>query len=137
MDFIGGFQQPLSQQPMSISIFGGGMPGGGIANFLQPLGNYLRDQVSQEQIDPFIQEVTQMAQERFNLQGGGLQSLPAVGLRVGPFNASLVVPSESKLAEFRDSRKPAVGALSIVNYSGPNQMSSPALPTFGQQARLF
>tara|TARA_X000001316_G_C880377_1_gene6244 strand:- start:24 stop:419 length:396 start_codon:yes stop_codon:yes gene_type:complete len=109
---------PASQRPMSISIFGGGMPGGGIANFLQPLSNYLRNQVSQEQIDPFIQEVTQMAQERFNLQNGGSfpqtsvdSYLRAEGLRPVSFG-------------------PDTGIF-------PNKISSPAFPTFGQQARLF
>ena len=110
---------PASQRPMSISIFGGGMPGGGIANFLQPLSNYLRNQVSQEQIDPFIQEVTQMAQERFNLQNGG--SFPQTSVDSYRRPEIELLPSNFG---------PDTGFLR-------DKISSPAFPTFGQQARLF
>ena len=127
MDFIGGFQQP-SLEPMSISIFGGGMPGGGIANFLQPLGNYLRNQVSQEQIDPFIREVTQMAQERFNLQGGGLQSLP-----VGSFNGGGPRIEERIMI----SRPNVAQTVSGDFFRTAEPRTNTALPTFGQQMRLF
>jgi len=66
--------QVFSPQPRPGRLmpqFGGGMAGGGIAGFLQPLAQYLRQEVGREQVDPFIQEVAQMAQQKFNLQGSG------------------------------------------------------------------
>lgn len=56
--------------PMKMG-FPTGMAGGGITQFLQPLQEYLSQQVVQQQVQPFITEVSDEAQERFNLGGTG------------------------------------------------------------------
>jgi hypothetical protein len=56
--------------PMKMG-FPTGMAGGGITQFLQPLQEYLSQQVVQQQVQPFITEVSDEAQERFNLGDGG------------------------------------------------------------------
>ena len=56
--------------PMKMG-FPTGMAGGGITQFLQPLQEYLSQQVVQQQVQPFIAEVSDEAQERFNLGDGG------------------------------------------------------------------
>jgi len=56
--------------PMKMG-FPTGMAGGGITQFLQPLQEYLSQQVVQQQVQPFIAEVSDEAQERFNLGGTG------------------------------------------------------------------
>ena len=51
---------------------------GGVAgNPLSGYGDYLSQQIDNTQVEPFIQEVEQMANERFNLGGdsGGLQQV--------------------------------------------------------------
>jgi hypothetical protein len=60
-----------------------GMAGGGITQFLQPLQEYLSQQVVQQQVQPFITEVSDEAQERFNLGGTGSNDIFSGGI----FNA--------------------------------------------------
>ena len=87
--------------------FGGNMPGGGISGFLQPLAQYLRQQVGREQVDPFIQEVAQMAQEKFNLQGSGSGS---IGPQMGPFQELLGIGSLLRgINEFTDFKGNPMG----------------------------
>ena len=63
--------------------FPSGMAGGGITQFLQPLQEYLSQQVVQQQVQPFINEVSDEAQERFNLGGTGSNDIFSGGI----FNA--------------------------------------------------
>jgi len=96
-------QQVFNPQPrpgLLMPQFGGNMAGGGIAGFLQPLAQYLRQEVGREQVDPFIQEVAQMAQQKFNLQGSGSGS---IGPEMGPFQELLGIGSLLRgINEFTD-----------------------------------
>jgi len=51
--------------------FPGGMAGGGIAQFLQPLQQYLSEKIASEKVQPFIDEISQLAQDRFDVDFGG------------------------------------------------------------------
>lgn len=44
--------------------------GGGLDRAFNPVKQMLSNSIAQEQVEPFIEEVKQMAQERFDLQGG-------------------------------------------------------------------
>ena len=56
-----------------------GMQFGGVAgNPLSGYGDYLSQQIDNTQVEPFIQEVEQMANDRFNL-GGSSGGLPQIG----------------------------------------------------------
>ena len=56
-----------------------GMQFGGVAgNPLSGYGDYLSQQIDNTQVEPFIQEVEQMANDRFNLSGGS-DGLPQIG----------------------------------------------------------
>lgn len=93
--------------------FGGNMAGGGIAGFLQPLAQYLRQEVGREQVDPFIQEVAQMAQKKFNLQGSGPGSIG----EVGPFQELLGIGSLLRdMNEFTDFKGNPMGEIKMVPY---------------------
>lgn len=101
-------QQVFSPQPrpgLLMPQFGGGMAGGGIAGFLQPLAQYLRQEVGREQVDPFIQEVAQMAQQKFNLQGSGSNPFAPNPLQQLAGIASLFSPGGGGILE---SAKPTV-----------------------------
>lgn len=51
-------------------IIGGG--GGGIGQYLQPMIRHINSHYQQNEVQPFVQEVTSMANERFpNAFGGG------------------------------------------------------------------
>ena len=71
------YQQGFMQRPMPM-VMNQGYMGGGIGGLggqlnqaFDPLkamlGNYLTDGVIQEKVEPFVEEVKQMAQERFGL----------------------------------------------------------------------
>jgi hypothetical protein len=64
--------------PMKLG-FPGGMAGGGIAKFLQPLQEYLTQTVNSEKIQPFIDEISQLAQDRFDVDFGGGITNPGIG----------------------------------------------------------
>jgi hypothetical protein len=64
---------PLPMRPGSEflqPIIGGG--GGGIGQYLQPMIRHINSHYQQNEVQPFVQEVTSMANERFpNAFGGG------------------------------------------------------------------
>lgn len=57
------YQQQIMQRGI------GGL-GGGLDSAFNPLKQMLSNSIAQEQVEPFVEEVKQMAQERFDLQGG-------------------------------------------------------------------
>ncbi len=56
--------------PMKMG-FPTGMAGGGITQFLQPLQQYLSEKIASEKVQPFIDEISQLAQDRFDVDFGG------------------------------------------------------------------
>lgn len=81
------YQQYFMQRPMPMVMNQGHMGGGigGLGGQLNQafdplkamLGNYLTDGVIQEKVEPFVEEVKQMAQERFGLQDNMSGSTPS------------------------------------------------------------
>jgi len=55
----------IFNQPVNMRL------GGVASNPLDSYGDYLSQQIDNTQVEPFIQEVQQMASQRFNLNGGG------------------------------------------------------------------
>ena len=55
----------IFNQPVNMRL------GGVASNPLDSYGDYLSQQIDSTQVEPFIQEVQQMASQRFNLNGGG------------------------------------------------------------------
>ncbi len=71
--FPGLVPQPIINQPM-MPIAPGMM--GGVGQYLQPMINRINQHYQQEQVQPFVQEVTSLANERFpDAFGGGLGGL--------------------------------------------------------------
>ena len=65
------FMQRAQSLPLGQGMQGGiGGLGGGLDRAFNPLKQMLSNSVAQEQVEPFVEEVKQMAQERFDLQGG-------------------------------------------------------------------
>lgn len=87
------YQQYFMQRPMPMVMNQGHMGGGigGLGGQLNQafdplkamLGNYLTDGVIQEKVEPFVEEVKQMAQERFGLQDNMSGSTPSYGQKHG------------------------------------------------------
>ena len=87
------YQQYFMQRPtpmvMNQGHMGGGIGGlgGQLNQAFDPLkamlGNYLTDGVIQEKVEPFVEEVKQMAQERFGLQDNMSGSNDLYGMRHG------------------------------------------------------
>ena len=73
--------------------FPGGMAGGGIAQFLQPLQQYLSEKIASEKVQPFIDEISQLAQDRFDVDfGGGILNVAGGGDLFGGNMSSPVTP---------------------------------------------
>ena len=73
--------------------FPGGMAGGGIAQFLQPLQQYLSEKIASEKVQPFIDEISQLAQDRFDVDfGGGIFNAGGGGDLLGGNMLSPVTP---------------------------------------------
>ena len=72
----------IFNEPMRMQL------GGVAGNPLSGYGDYLSQQIDSTQVDPFIQEVEQMANDRFNLSGGsgGLQQDNNTLPQMMPFN---------------------------------------------------
>ena len=137
--------------PMKMG-FPTGMAGGGITQFLQPLQEYLSQQVVQQQVQPFITEVSDEAQERFNLGGtgsndilsnnifdndifsGGLGTLPPP-MSAGP-DATLtnnnmlpaIKDAQALYGGMTDMEGNPVGNGMIAGFPSPNEPMQPAVP---------
>jgi len=69
--FPGLIPQPIEQFPIRPRPNPGMM--GGVGQYLQPMINQINQHYQQEQVQPFVQEVTNLANERFpDAFGGGL-----------------------------------------------------------------
>ena len=137
--------------PMKMG-FPTGMAGGGITQFLQPLQEYLSQQVVQQQVQPFITEVSDEAQERFNLGdgggsndifsndifSGGLGTLPPL-MSAGP-DATLtnnnmlpaIKDAQALYGGMTDMEGNPVGNGMIAGFPSPNEPMQPAVPDIDQ-----
>ena len=63
------------QEYRPFSPFGRGIGslGGGLDQAFNPLKGFLSQTIAEEQVEPFVDEVKQMAQERFDLNGNAFQ----------------------------------------------------------------
>ena len=131
--------------PMKMG-FPTGMAGGGITQFLQPLQEYLSQQVVQQQVQPFITEVSDEAQERFNLGGtgsndilsnniysndifsGGIGTLPPP-MSAGP-DATLM--NNNLLPAIKDAQALYGGMTDMNGFPSPNEPMQPAVPDIDQ-----
>ena len=116
--------QPPMQQPMMMAD--GGMAG----NPLSGYGDYLSQQIDSTQVEPFIQQVQEMASDRFNLDrsqslGGGMNANPSqstgqgqnqFGSMTGNFN------DPNKINVFTQGQ--SIGPNNPVGYRNP-QMQQP------------
>lgn len=74
------FPQPIVNQPIARPN-----PGmmGGVGQYLQPMINQINQHYQQEQVQPFVQEVTSLANERFpDAFGGGLGGMRPIAFDV-------------------------------------------------------
>ena len=137
--------------PMKMG-FPTGMAGGGITQFLQPLQEYLSQQVVQQQVQPFITEVSDEAQERFNLGGtgsndilsnnifdndifsGGIGTLPppmSAGPDAALMNNNLlpaIKDAQALYGGMTDMEGRPVGNGMIAGFPSPNEPMQPAVP---------
>jgi TolA-binding protein len=72
----------IFNQPVNMRL------GGVASNPLDSYGDYLSQQIDNTQVEPFIQEVEQMASQRFNLNGGSSSGGQSVFGPLKTFNAS-------------------------------------------------
>lgn len=132
--------------PMTMG-FPTGMAGGGITQFLQPLQEYLSQQVVQQQVQPFITEVSDEAQERFNLGGtgsndilsnnifdndifsGGIGTLPLPMIANRP-DATLT--NNNLLPAIKDAQALYGGMTDMNGFPSPNESMQPAVPDIDQ-----
>ena len=69
------YQQQIMQMPRRLPLAQGmqggiGGLGGGLDRAFAPLKQVLSNSIAEGQVEPFVEEVKQMAQERFDLGGG-------------------------------------------------------------------
>ena len=107
--------------PMKMG-FPTGMAGGGITQFLQPLQEYLSQQVVQQQVQPFITEVSDEAQERFNLGGTGSNDIFSGGI----FNAG-----SSDIFSGNDTGVPTAQPYDHISSSVPPPLPAVQQPVIG------
>jgi hypothetical protein len=128
--------------PMKMG-FPTGMAGGGITQFLQPLQEYLSQQVVQQQVQPFITEVSDEAQERFNLGGTGSNDIfsndifdnnmfqgNSGGIGTLPSNDLLpaIKDAQALYGGMTDMEGRPVGNGMIAGFPSPNEPMQPAVP---------
>jgi len=124
--------------------FPGGMAGGGIAQFLQPLQQYLSEKIASEKVQPFIDEISQLAQDRFDVDfGGGILNVAGGGDLFGGNMSSPVTPPlpaiQQPLANTGSSAPvadltnfgPDVGN-GITGFPSVNEPMQPAVPDIDQ-----
>jgi|DEB0MinimDraft_4_1074332.scaffolds.fasta_scaffold01034_12 hypothetical protein len=133
--------------PMKMG-FPTGMAGGGITQFLQPLQEYLSQQVVQQQVQPFITEVSDEAQERFNLGGtgsndifsndifdnnmfqgnsGGIGTLPSNDLLPAIKDAQALYGGNEPMPGIAPDPRPLMNG-----FPSPNEPMQPAVPDIDQ-----
>ncbi len=92
-------QQRLSQMQGGLGGLGGGLSDQVFEPLKNMLGQHLTQSVVQEKVEPFVEEVKQMAQDRFDLGGGG-GSFGQIGARqfenqVQPYQGIQAQPNPS------------------------------------------
>ena len=131
--------------PMKMG-FPTGMAGGGITQFLQPLQEYLSQQVVQQQVQPFITEVSDEAQERFNLGGTGSNDILSnniysndifsggIGTLPPPMSArpGATLMNNNLLPAIKDAQALYGGMTDMNGFPSPNEPMQPAVPDIDQ-----
>jgi len=122
--------------PMKMG-FPTGMAGGGITQFLQPLQEYLSQQVVQQQVQPFITEVSDEAQERFNLGGTGSNDIFSNdifdnNMFQGNSGGIGTLPSNELLPAIKDAQALYGGMTDMNGFPSPNEPMQPAVPDIDQ-----
>lgn len=85
-------QQQLSQMQGGLGGLGGGLSDQVFEPLKNMLGQHLTQSVVQEKVEPFVEEVKQMAQDRFDLGGGTSSTGGVYGGRLGGSNFVTAMP---------------------------------------------
>lgn len=93
-------QQRLSQMQGGLGGLGGGLSDQVFEPLKNMLGQHLTQSVVQEKVEPFVEEVKQMAQDRFDLGGGGSSygqiGAPQLENQIQPFAGMSFQPAVEK-----------------------------------------
>ena len=111
-------QQRLSQMQGGLGGLGGGLSDQVFEPLKNMLGRHLTQSVVQEKVEPFVEEVKQMAQDRFDL-GGGTNSMGNVhgGRLGGAFTTAMPM---NQVQPFNSVGSPPVGAMTPEGTAGNN-----------------